>query len=312
MKTMREMLSILNENADMDFRHHHPEDLDSFDPKEFSDKGRADIDTKGVYPRGDNAMANEIEEDFETIEPDPVQLDRLHQILNGELKQSDEAIRRGPIRMDGHAKQEIAAQLGVSIQDVEALNNTLTQKMRDQQGDDEENKLLLTSLGEEYRRLMQEIEPPEVLREAGQSDRPFEARFYAEQPDSLGNVTVRDTETGNTKYLQGGQASELRNRLAATQDADAVIAPLFEKAENPEAEDSYAAEIAAKSGTYNFPWHLGPHHGFATVFFNEDQELRLEHVLDMTGEEIPLDRIAEPQRAELLQQAHQLIDKGDV
>jgi hypothetical protein len=32
----------------------------------------------------------------------------------------------------------------------------------------------------------------------------------------------------------------------------------------------------------------------------------------MTGEEIPLDRIAEPQRAELLQQAHQLIDKGDV
>ena len=377
MNTMRDVIRIL-ENADFDHRTHDVADLHSFNQQEFSDKGRADIATHGVYPRADNAMGADedeliidIEEDTDSIEPDPVQLDQLHQILNGELQQSDEAIRRGPVHLDDRAKQDIAGQLGMSPQDVDTLSNTLTQKLRDEQGQEDEEKILLSTLGEAYQKLMQEIELPVVLQEAGHPERPFseaqepkkvngwwypgfqdpgpdhplpviskeeeeaerqaaaervkkkraqrareagrtdEARFYAEDPDSLGNITVRDTATGDSKYLQGGQATELKSKLSAG-DNDAVLAPLFERAANHEGGETYNAEIAANSGTYNFPWHLGPHHGFATVFFNKDKTLELISVLNMAGEQIDLDRFDANHHDDLLKQAQHFIDTGKV
>lgn len=322
MNTMRDVIRIL-ENADFDHRTHDVADLHSFNQQEFSDKGRADIATHGVYPRADNAMGADedeliidIEEDTESIEPDPVQLDQLHQIFNGELQQSDEAIRRGPVHLDDRAKQDIAGQLGMSPQDVDTLSNTLTQKLRDEQGQEDEEKILLSTLGEAYQKLMQEIELPVVLQEAGHPDRPFpasvdEARFYAEDPDSLGNITVWDSETGDSKYLQGGQASDLKSKLSAG-DNDAVLAPLFERAANHEGGETYNAEIAANSGTYNFPWHLGPHHGFATVFFDKNKTLELVSVLNMAGEQIDLDRFDANHHDDLLKQAQHFIDTGKV
>lgn len=374
MRSMRDVIRIL-ENADFDHRIHDVDDLHTFDYKEFSDKGRADIDTRGVYPRADNALADgpdeeiiidieNVEEDINSIEPDPIQLSRLQQILNGELKITDQTIRKGPINLDDNAKHQIAGRLGVSVEDLDALNNTLTQQLRDKQGDDEENKMLLTSLKEEYHRMMRKIKPPLAMREAGYSNRPFkkvngwwyppfqdpgpdhplpmvspeeveaerlaaaervkqkrakraldrerafEQRFYAE-PDSLGNLTVRDSETGDTKFVQGGQATELTDQLKSGANQDAVLAPLFERASNPES-DSYHSEIGAASGTFNFPWHLGPHHGFATVFYNDAKQLELQSVMDMGGEEIDLDNLPDPQREQLVQQARDFINSGDV
>jgi len=119
-------------------------------------------------------------------------------------------------------------------------------------------------------------------------------------------VTVRDSDTGDSKFVQGAQATELLDKLDSGANEDTVLGRLFEKAENPES-DSYAKEMMATSGTYNFPWKLGAHHGLATVFFSvaDDQPmLRLDSVRNVSGEEIAM---SDQQREELTQQARDFI-----
>ena len=356
---MRDVITLL-ENADFDHGHSDASQLHTFDKKEFSDKGRADIDTKGVYPRADNGMA-EIDEFAEPeIMPHASHIDQLHQMLT-RAKVSDEEIKHG-VHLSDHGKDLIAGRFGIGPHDVEALINKLMQSMRD--GDEEREENMLSEV---YHRMMEDVDPPYEakqlhalgftpekhprfgynvykhanfpndtvdightgvfyhnqdtgsrrayesigqlrqgfgLQEAGHTDRPFEGR-YAYEKDKLGSVTVRDADSGDSKFVQGSQATELLDKLSGGENEDAVLGRLFEKAKNPESGGSFADEMTS-SGTYNFPWKLGAQHGLATVFFSggDPPVLRLDSVRNVTGEEIAMN---DHQREELTQQAHDFI-----
>lgn len=292
---IRDLRKIV-ENADFDYGHHDAAKLHTFD-KEFSDKGRADVPTDGVYPRSDNAMANEIDEwampddqDEVSYTAHPSQLMQVHSLLN-KADVSDQEIKSG-VELTDRGHHIVAGELGVGPKEVDELIGSLVQQLRSDDGAKE-------SLAEEYRKFM---------AEAGYSTLPFaltdSADRYSYEKDALGNVTVRDGETGNSKFLRGAQATEMLDRLS-THAPDSVLGTLFEKAMNPET-DTYDNEIAAKSGTYNFPWKLADRHGFGTVFFSEGDPitLRLENATDEHGDDVPLDdHLSE----ELLQQARDFI-----
>ena len=118
MSDMRDVIKLL-ENADFDHGHHDAADLHSFDKKEFSDKGRADIDTRGVYPRADNGMAEIDEFAVPDIAPDASHIDQLHQMLT-RAKVSDQEIKHG-VRLSDHGKELIAGRFGIGPHDVDAL-----------------------------------------------------------------------------------------------------------------------------------------------------------------------------------------------
>jgi hypothetical protein len=126
-------------------------------------------------------------------------------------------------------------------------------------------------------------------QEAGQPDRPFEGRF-AYEPDSLGSVTVRDTLTGKTRFVQGSAASRLQSQLKAAPGAeDAILAPLVEALHD--SPSSFDDEIKATSGSYNFFWQIGEQHGTGTAMFHAGKkpDVRVVSVRDANGNRMDLD-----------------------
>ena len=135
-----------------------------------------------------------------------------------------------------------------------------------------------------------------------------EAR-YSYEPDALGSITVRDSVTGKTKFVQGAAAAQLRDDLKRQPNHDMVLAPLMEALDDtPGGESNFMQEIAAQSGTYNFMWHVNGQHGTGTAMFNaaKTPNLRLMDVRDADGESVPMDARMQHQ---ILAQAHDFIGK---
>lgn len=285
------MKRILREQADFDQR--EPE-LHDFDRQEFSDRGKADLKVRRNDPRfADNPM--EMLDEFSGGK-----LDQLQQMLN-KIGVSDQQIRGG-VPLQQTAKSRLAARLGIGPKEVDIYINTLAQKLKKEQGEQEDNELL-DSLREQYYR--------EVVREAGQPRRPFVAEDrYSYEPDALGSVTVRDATSGKEKFIQGAAASNLLGQLQANgSNKDAILAPLVERASSgldDGPDKPFSDEINADSGAYNFLWKLHGQHGMGTVMFHAKQSpmLKLVDVRDADGDEIDV----EPRmRRELLRQAQDFL-----
>lgn len=321
----------IREQADFDAGQQKASELHTFDrkgaPQEFSDRGRADLKVRPNDPRfADNPM----QDDSEDVEPRHLglldefagqesKIDRLHTILS-RAGISDQQIRGG-VTLTKVGMNKVAAKLGIGPFDVKAYMNSLVQNLRD----DEENSL--ASLTEQYYNavnVIDEDDDEDGMDEAGQSTSPFDQsghstgtgtpapqpanpqpgaqERYSYEPDALGSVTVRDASTGRSKFVQGAQATTLLTRLGAQgANRQAILAPLVEKA-LPDAQDSFASEISAKSGAYNFQWRVGAQHGLGTVMFDAEDgpQMKLVDVRDGDGNEIEADPAM---RQELMKQA---------
>ncbi len=277
--------------------------------QEFGDRGRADTYSRANNPRyadnsmtGDNpdketSIVNEFSGDHEAagIEPPPAsQLDIIHQILT-RTGLSDTEIKQGVLLTDG-GKRKLAANIGVSPEEIDLLLASLIQKLRTD--DDTSTDALIDDY---YSGMSEGKNAPIVTRLKGKK-LPFNQGVIAEgrfsyEPDALGNVTIRDKDTGKSKYIQGTEATNLLTQLDNGANQEKLIAPfLKEDVANIESNDSddgeYMSEIESFSGTYNFPWKYNGQHGFATVQYhtdNDDPELKLESVRDENGDEIDID-----------------------
>lgn len=269
------MRKRIRENADYDFGHPRNPKGDSFNIDSFDFKGRADMRVRNIPARyADNPMY-----DFSKLTEeggDESMLDRLHAMLSKAGISDDEI--RGGIKIKDKGAQKVAARLGIAADEVGLLLNSLTARMKD------DRSKSLTARYEEH------------MMEEGQGG----PLSYEE--DMLGNVTIRNSETGDEKFIRGSEAQKLLARLQGDEDEQAVLsefAPLEEGAELDEAEgNSYDTEIDAKGGSYNFPWKLDGRSGFATAEFSgsgRDLRIRVVSISDSDGE-----RIRDPKLAERL------------
>lgn len=307
---MRDYIRIV-EQADADDMYGDSSRLHPFarqGGQEFGDKGRADIPARRNNPRfADNSMA--------TGDPDATlvnefagdddQVDQLHQMLLRHV--SDVEIKQG-IKLSAEGRQKVAAKMGISDHAVDALLNALTQNLHDAEQSDED--MLLS----DYYTTMDEAEDPGVADDTSLegNERPFEegavletSRFSIE-PDLLGNVTVRDSQTGKERFVQGSAASQILAQIEHGADPDQLLAPLVEKASRSRVD--FKAEIKAPAGTYNFPWQYQADHGLATAFYRTDvdtPQLRIDSVRDQKGDEI--DEVDPQLHAALLTQAQAFI-----
>lgn len=206
---------------------------------------------------------------------DRLVLDRLHAML-GKAGVSDSDLIAG-VELTHAGYQKIAGQFHVSVKEANFMVSQL-----------------ITSLRMEERRISENYY--RALSEANER--------YAFEKDFLKNVTIRDTRSGETKFVSGSEANELLSALANSPQAEQEIlanymagdSELTEEDVEEDADDSYAAEIDSKVGSYNFPWKDGEDQGTATVTYSGDANIRLISIRDEQGDEVQVDK----QRNELI------------
>ena len=289
---MRDLIKLV-ENADADNMYDDAtlkiKPFSKRDNQDFGDKGRADLSVKMNNPRfADNAMSIDEYADtsFDVNDEKTADMDRIHQMLS-QAGITDQEIIQG-INISQNGKNKIAGQLGISPSEVDLLIATLEQKLSD---GDETDALI----DDYYMGMYEGVDSPWKIKH---SFKKLSERLSYE-PDSMGNMTIRNTETGAEKYIQGFKATELLSSLKknGSDEQSLLRDALNEKKINEDLEDdngsikktNYLREIKSNSGTYNFPWSYDGEHGFATAFFSSDDEepvLEIESVRDYDGNEI--------------------------
>lgn len=129
-------------------------------------------------------------------ETDQSLIERLHNMLQ-RARITDDQIMNG-VRLTPTGFQKAGAALGISGEEAELLLNSLITKLR-----------------------REKDRTDEMFREFA-GDRPRAARFSVEK-DYLGNVTVRDAQTGKEVFLRGDDATALLNKIK-TGDEQAILA----------------------------------------------------------------------------------------
>lgn len=121
---------------------------------------------------------------------------------------------------------------------------------------------------------------------------------YSYESDILGNVTLRDNQSGAEKSLRGSEAFKLLQELDFTSDVQALIAPYFNLTESVLEEDGFQDELGGQTkGTYNFPFKRG----FGTAAFAMDDgefKLKIISLRDANGDEFEFDLATEKEAKE--------------
>ncbi|CAM6054458.1 unnamed protein product [Sphagnum tenellum] len=305
---------------------------------ETTNKGRADTKTRKMNARyGDNAMRDEtkLEEapfghpDSSETMPEPARsfapfghpdnidtapdpksgiVDRLQRILQ-KAGISDDEMRQG-IDLTPAGMQKVAARLGMAAHEVPMLLGSLSTRLRDDEKHSEE------AYESVYESLMNEDD----------------SRFGYEK-DGMGNVTVRDGQTGKEVYLQGSQATDLLKTLSQSpEDEQAILGDLvplmeaayrksvshkkkgkkvIEQAKPEPPEPDYLDEMKQSHGTFNFMWRSKGQHGSATAryaFDGHEMHVKILSARDQQGEVIHLDP---SMKAELEKIGHDFIANED-
>jgi hypothetical protein len=195
--------------------------LESVD--EFSTKGHAGMKVRPNDPRfADNPMSDpeELDEFTSSTMNGMVKLDRLHDIFR-DADISDQELKQG-IQLSDAGLHKVAGALGTSPDEIKALIASLTQHIRDEQNDEDEQ-----SLQEQYRRF---IEAEDHL---------------SAEPDFLGDVTIRSAKQGREKFYQGSKAATITKKLDSMPDDAAkqeMLRPLIEDDENDRANERWKAD----------------------------------------------------------------------
>lgn len=152
--------------------------------------------------------------------------------------------------------------------------------------------------------------PPRETRNAGKTIKEDMNDRYSAEIDGLGSITLRDSVTSETKFLQGESATELAKqmepfhgkpqlndrlqevlRTAFLNEASALDGFFLKEFRE---DKSFENEIASDSGTYNMPWKLDHQTGTMTIFYtleNDKPELKIQSVRDEDGNEIEVDDV---------------------
>lgn len=183
---------------------------------------------------------------------DSIRLERLHVYLNRVM--DDGQIVANP-RFNATGMGKIAKHMGVEVEDVPALISQLAEHLR--------------SLTE------------------GDNDEP---RFTYEE-DTLGGITVRDTETGQEKFLSVQQAAALMKELSGPNGTEQET---LERAmnESREIRELSADDMGSENSIFNFPWRLNESAGFAAAQysgFGHNFTMKIVSVVDHEGN--PVDNI---------------------
>lgn len=267
-----------NENAEYDHGHIDQARLLKLAGRrgdEFGDEGAGNLKQRKTDARfGDNPLKDVT---LKEVDNDSM-LDRLQTILR-QADVGDEEIIAG-IDLTPKGCQKVAAQLGISPDEVPTYISSLRTRL-EQEGDDD--------LSESYRSIV-------------------EQKRYTYEPNN-GGVTVRDTVNGTQADIQGAKGFSLLSKLQGNPDDQSLLsryAPLMESDEPASDDESgFQDEIESRNGSMNFFWTIESQTGTGTVTFIDgnkgEPKLKLLSVRDGDGEPIHPD---EEMHAEILKQAH--------
>lgn len=209
---------------------------------------------------------------------DNMTLAKMNAMLN-KAGFDDAEIARG-LRLKRTGMQKLAVRLGVTEHEASQMLDQLINRLRD----DEER------VAESYRSIV-------------------EGSRYGYERDRLGNVTVRDSHSGKEIFLRGATAAELLKAVKLGDEQEILAGYLTETVtENVgEEDDSYADEIKADRGSYNFPWTYERQQGTGTAEYSgrgDTFKIQLVSVRDAQGEEIEAEG---PMKSALTNQAFKFI-----
>jgi hypothetical protein len=192
---------------------------------------------------------------------DTLTLDRLNTILTKAGIDDHEII--GGVEFSHVGYQKLAAQMGTNLSGIQTMINALMTKLRDEQH----------HMSETYGVMVNE-----------------DNERYSMEDDFLGNVTIRDSQTGDETYLEGSMAAELLHALTQGADKQETLAHYVDiKSDhiNEAAEDgTYEDEIDGSKGTYNFPWKSSKGHGTATAEYSGKNKINVISIRDQNGDEV--------------------------
>lgn len=205
---------------------------------------------------------------------------RLQEILNA-ARIDDDEIRSG-IRLSDDGIAKVAKRLGVSTDEVRSTMHELVDRLRKEHAHDMTDDSIYGV----------------VYEEAASEPR------YAYECDFLGNLTVRDANTGDEHYVSGSDSAHILRELEATKSGSPEEQETLRQVceEHPRrslveddeegAGNDLLAEIKNDAGSYNFPWRVGNKHGTGTAAYvasSKEFKLKLVSIRDDRGEEISAD-----------------------
>ena len=192
---------------------------------------------------------------------DELTLDHLNSILNKAEIEDHEII--GGIELTHPGYQRLALRMGVDLETLQLMINSLMEKLRKE-----------AHMYETYSQLLDE-----------------EDENFSYEKDWLGNVTVRNNETGDEVFLRGSEAAEMLKTLqSGIADEQEILAQYMESHPITESDDleddSYEDELEITRGTYNFPWKTKTAHGTGTASYSGNDNIKLVSIRDEEGDEI--------------------------
>lgn len=208
---------------------------------------------------------------------DNMTLAKMNAMLN-KAGFDDAEIARG-LRLKRSGMQKLAVRLGVSEQKASDMLDELISKLKDDQ----------ERIAENYRFVV-------------------EGARYGYERDRLGNVTVRDSHSGEEVFLRGSKATQLLQAVKLGDEQEILAGYLSETInENEAEEDTYMEEIKSDRGSYNFPWVYERMQGTGTADYTgrgDSFKIKLVSVRDSEGNEIEVDG---PMLSSLTNQAFKFI-----
>jgi hypothetical protein len=211
---------------------------------------------------------------------------RLQEILNAARVSDDEI--RGGIKLSEQGLTKVAARLGVTSADAKLLLSQLTAKLHDEHNAD------VTAVYESA-----------------------DTAHYVYECDFVGNLTIRDTESGDEHFVSGSDSAHLVKALKEVEQGSQAEQALLlrivamsgdtQRLEEEETTSDFVAELKNDAGSFNFPWQAQGQHGTGTAAYRanpKEFKLQVVSIRDDRGEEM---EAAEPFRQEITKQAHAFI-----
>ena len=214
---------------------------------------------------------------------DTLTLDHLNSVLNKAEIEDHEII--GGIELTHVGYQRLALRMGVDLETLQLMINALMEKLRKEK-----------HMTETYSQLLDEAD-----------------ENFSYEKDWLGNVTVRNNETGDEVFLRGSEAAEMITTLkSGLADEQEILSQYMEshtitESDDLEDEDSYEDELETTRGTYNFPWKTKTDHGTGTASYSGNNNIKIISVRNDDGDEI---KTTPELEAELKMQAVAFIGKA--
>lgn len=140
---------------------------------------------------------------------------------------TDDYIRRG-VRLTGAGTEKVAVRFGINPNDVPQMLSALSAQMAH-------------------------------LKE--------DAPRFTHEADYMGNITLRDSKSGKSRFFQGDEAFRINDELSANPDKEQdIISPYFDEEVLEESIDEEPTDDLTDKGTFNFPYRGK----FATAVYGLD------------------------------------------